>query len=73
MLIWNLENDTLAYIDFSNGVIQTPTGESGLESSNRQKDTVFKDQVYVQNTQSTPVLSKSKGPALFVRYNRISL
>ena len=46
-LSWNLENDTLAYIDFSNGVTHTPTGESELERSDGQKDTVFKDQVHV--------------------------
>ena len=53
MLIWNLENDTLANIDFSNGVIHTPTGDSELERSNGQKNTVFKDQVYVYNYTNT--------------------
>ena len=47
MLIWNLENDTIAYIDFSNGEIHFPK-TSGIEPSSGQNK--FKDQVVTRLT-----------------------
>ena len=53
MLIWNVEIDKLVFIDFSNGLIQSPKPGTSVESrernlsesSNDQKHSTNKDQV----------------------------
>ena len=49
VLIWNLENDTLGYIDLSNGAIHSPKVElrerNDSERNTVHKESVFKDQV----------------------------